>query len=200
MTESLENKELQNFYTEIQEEVKASLVSEEEGTTPEQVFSEFVLSLLADAGETENYRVSYDEKLSKRGLEHKVNAYSLYENYETLDLFVTLYFEDNEIQSVTKTEAERAIDKLGKFFRNAMYNDYINEIEESSQIFDLAHTLAKVPEVREFLARVNIFLLTNGAIKSYIKFTDKSAGYSIFYRVIDIHYLFNLSALSRSPI
>lgn len=200
MTQSLENKDLQRFYTDIQEEIKASLVSEDEGTTPEQVFTEFTLSLLADAGETENYRVSYDEKLSKRGVEHKVSGYSLYENYETLDLFVTLYFGDDTIQSVTKSEAEKAIDKLLKFFKNAVYKDYVNEIEESSQIFDLAHTLANVAEVKEFLARVNIFLVTNGQVKSDIKSPEPIAGYSIFYRVIDINYIFNISAQARIPI
>ncbi len=196
----LENKELQKFYTDLQEEIKSSLVSEEDGTTPEQIFTEIALALLADAGETENYRVGYDEKVSKRGVEHKVNGYSLYENYETLDLFITLYYGDNEIQSVTKTEAEKAIDKLLKFFKNSINNDYINTIEESSQIFDLAQTLAKVKEVREYLTRVNIFLLTNGQVKSDIKLSDTVEEYSVFYRVIDINYIFNISEKSRIPI
>ena len=196
----IENKELQKFHTDMQEEIKSSLVSEEEGTTPEQIFTEMALSLLADAGETENYRVGYDEKVSKRGVEHKLNGYSLYENYETLDLFITLFFEDDEIQSVTKTEAETAINKPLKFFKNAIYNDYINKIEESSQIFDLANTLANASEVKEFLTRVNIFLITNGQVKSDIKLSEVIEGYSVFFRVIDINYIFNISEKSRIPI
>lgn len=195
-----ENKELQKFYTDLQEEIKSSLVSDEEGTTPEQIYTEMVLSLLADAGETENYRVCYDEKVSKRGVIHKVNGYSLYETYDKLDLFITLYFDNDEIQSVTKTEAEKAIDKLLKFFKNAINNDYINEIEESSQIFDLAHTLAKGKEVRELLARVNIFLITNGQVKSDIKISDTVEKYYVYYRVIDINYMFNISDKERIPI
>jgi len=38
---------------------------------------------------------------------------------------------------------------------------YIKELEESSEVFNLAHTLAEVKEVREFLSRVNIFVLSN---------------------------------------
>jgi len=196
----IENKELQKFYTDLQEEIKSCLVSEEEGTTPEQIFTETALSLLADAGETENYRVGYDEKVSKRGVEHKVNGYSLYENYETLDLFITVYFEDDEIQSLTKTEAESAIDKPLKFFKNAIYNDYINKIEESSQIFDLAHTLANASEIKEFLTRVNIFLITNGQVKSDIKLTDVIKDFTVYFRVIDLNYIFNISEKSRIPI
>jgi hypothetical protein len=196
----MNNKELNKFYIDIQEEINSNLISEEEGTNPEQIFTEIVLSFLADAGETENYRVCYDEKISKRGVEHKINGYSLYENYETLDLFVTIYNGDETVQSVTKSDAEKTIDRAAKFFRNSIYKDYVNEIEESSEIFDLAQTLANVPEVKEFLTRVNIFLISNGDIKADLKTSDKIAGYTVFYRAIDINYLFNLSVKSRMPI
>lgn len=196
----MENKELQKFYIDIQEEINSTLVTEEEGTNPEQVFTELALSFLSDAGETENYRVCFDEKISKRGVEHKINGYSLYENYETLDLFVTIYNGDSSIQSVTKGDADKTIDRAVKFFRNAIYKDYVNEIEESSEIFDLAQTLANVPEVKEYLTRVNIFLITNGEVKADLKTSDTVAGYTVFYRTIDINYLFNLSDKSRVPI
>jgi len=196
----MKNKELQKFYIDLQEEIKASLISEEEGTNPEQVFTELALSFLSDAGETENYRVCFDEKISKRGVEHKINGYSLYENYETLDLFVTIYNGDPTIQNVTKGDADKTIDRAVKFFRNAIYKDYVNEIEESSEIFDLAQTLANVPEVKEYLTRVNIFLITNGEVKADLKTSDTVAGNTVFYRTIDINYLFNLSDKSRVPI
>ncbi len=196
----MENKELHKFYTDIQEEIKASFISDEGGTNPEQVFTELALSFLSDAGETENYRVCFDEKISKRGIEHKINGYSLYENYETLDLFVTLYIGDNNIQGVAKGDAEKTIDRAVKFFKNAVYKSYVNEIEESSEIFDLAQTLARAPEVKEYLTRVNIFFITNGEVKSDLKISDTVAGYSVFYRTIDINYLFNLSDKSRIPI
>jgi hypothetical protein len=196
----MENKEIQKFYIDLQEEINSSLISEEEGTNPEQIFTELVLSYLSEAGETENYRVCFDEKISKRGVEHKINGYSLYENYETLDLFVTIYNGEATIQSVTKGDADKTIERAVKFFRNAIYKDYVNDIEESSEIFDLAQTLANVPEIKEYLTRVNIFLITNGEVKSDVKISDTIAGYTIFYRTIDINYFFNLSDKSRVPI
>jgi hypothetical protein len=196
----MENKEFKRFYTDLHEEINAILITEEEGTNPEQTFTELALYSLSEAGETENYRVCFDEKISKRGVEHKINGYSLYENYETLDLFVTLYNGDSTIQSVTKGDAEKTIERAVKFFRNAVYKDYVNEIEESSEIFNLAQTLANVPEVKEFLTRVNVFLITNGEVKVDLKTTDTIAGYTVFYRIIDINYLFNLSDKSRVPI
>jgi hypothetical protein len=197
---TLENIELQKFLTNLQEEVKAIFKTAEEGTTPEEVFTDFALSMLSDSGETENYRLCYDEKVSKRGIEHKINAYALSENYETLDLFITIYNETDKVQLVSKPEAEKAIERLMKFFRNAAYKDYVSEIEDSSEIFDLAHTIANAPEIKEFLTRVNIILLTDGEVTAEFKSSEKIAGYTVYYRVIDINYLFNLSEKSRIPI
>lgn len=196
----MENKELQKFYIDIQEEINSTLITEEEGTNPEQIFTELALSYLSDAGETENYRVCFDEKLSQRGVEHRINGYALYENYETLDLFITIYNSDSEVQLIKKIDSDWSISKIENFLRTAVYKDYVNDIEESSEIFDLAQTLANVPEVKEFLTRVNIFLITNGEIKSDLKTSDTVAGYTVFYRTIDINYLFNLSDQSRVPI
>lgn len=197
---TLENIELQKFYTNLQEEVKSILISEEEGTTPEEVFTDIALSLLSDSGDTENYRLGYDEKVSKRGIEHKINAYALSENYETLDLFITIYNGADKVQTVSKPDADKAIERLLKFFKNAVYKDYVSTVEPSSEIFDLAQTIANAPEVKEFLTRVNIFLLTDGELKTEFKTSEKIAGYTVYYRAIDINYLFNLSEKSRIPI
>ena len=196
----IESQELRKFYFDLQEEIKSVLLSEEEGASPEQIFSEISLNLLAEAGETENCLVCYDEKTSKKGVVHKLNGYALYENHETLDLFISIYYPGNEIQNVPKGDAEKALDRATNFFRNAIYKDYVNEIDESSEIFDLAHTLANLPEIKEFLTRVNIFLITNGELKSEVKNSAKIGGYSIFYRIIDINYLFNISESSGVPI
>ncbi|MDY6823472.1 MAG: AIPR family protein [Thermodesulfobacteriota bacterium] len=196
----IENKELKKCHKNIQEEIKSALISEEEGGTPEQLFTEYALSALAENGETENYRVTYDEKISKRGIEHKINGYALHENYESLDLFVTIYNHEKDIKIVTKTNAEKALGRLVKFLRNAVSRNYVHEIEESSEIFDLAQTLAKSKDIKESLVRVNVFLLTNGEVKSKIKTSSKTEGIPVFYRVVDIHYLFNLVEKSGVPI
>lgn len=197
---SLEKQEIERFYRDVQEEVNALQIVQEDGANHEELFTEWALSILAESGETENYQVKYDERKTNRGIEHKINGYALSENYETLDLFVTLYYGTEQIQSITKTDAEKYLDRLANFFRNAMYKDYVGKIEESSPIFDLADTLAKVPEVKEFLSRVNLFLITDGEVKADIKSTESIAGQKVFFRVIDINYLFNVSSKTRIPI
>ena len=65
----------------------------------------------------------------------------------------------------------------------------MNEIEESSEIFDLANTLSNVAEIKENPVRINAFLITNGKFKTELKSSQKVAGYPVFFRVIDINYL-----------
>lgn len=190
-----------DFYSDLLQEVKSTQISEEEGAVQEQIFTQLAIDLLAEAGETENARICFDRKEDSLGRTmHKLNGYALSENYETLDLFISVFKGVDSSFTLTKQETESSINQVERFFKNAVYKDYINEIEEASEVFDLAHTLAEVKEVKEYLSRVNIFILTNGVFKSEIKNTKMISGYPIFTRVIDIEYLFNLSDQSRVPI
>ncbi|MGQ1945486.1 AIPR family protein [Geofilum sp. OHC36d9] len=192
---------VEEFYKEFFQEIKSTQASEENGGVQEQIFTQMAIDLLTDAGETENARICFDRKEDKLGRTmHKLNGYALSENYETLDLFVTVFKGVEAPFTLTKQEAESSINQVERFFRNAVYKDYIKELAESSEVFDLAHTLAEVKEVQEFLSRVNIFVLSNGVFKSDFKANKTISGYSIFTRIIDIEYLFNLSDQTHVPI
>lgn len=192
---------IEDFYKELLQEIKSEQATEEDGGIQEQIFTQIAIDLLADAGETENARICFNRKEDKLGRTmHKLNGYALSENYETLDLFVTVFKGVDEPFTLNKQDAESSINQVERFFRNAVYKDYIKELEESSEVFDLAHTLAEVKEVKEFLSRVNIFVLSNGIFKSEIKANKTISGYSIFTRIIDVEYLFNLSDQTHVPI
>lgn len=192
--------ELKKFYAELLQEILATQLSEEEGGIKEQIFTQIAADLLADAGETENVRVAHDEKLSKRGIEHKINGYALPDNYETLDLFIAVFNGTDEIQAIPKSSVDTAVNRITNFFRNAVYKDYVGDIEESSEIFDLANTLSEAPEVKENLVRVNIIILTDGVYTADVPESRKIFDYPLFFRVVDLSYLFNLTEKSRIPI
>lgn len=107
-------------------------------------------------------------------------------------MFITIYNGIDNVQIVSKPDADKAIEQLLKFFKNAVYKDYVSTVEPSSEIFDLAQTIANAPEVKEFLTRVNIFLLTDGELKTEFKTSEKIAGYTIYYRAIGINYIFSI--------
>src|SRR5262245_41333556 len=100
MANTTTNQALDKFYQDFLQDIRSEQISEEEGGTQEQLFTMFGTSLLAESGEAENVRVAYDEKLSKAGVQHKINGYSISDNYETLDLIVTIFNGTEEISNV----------------------------------------------------------------------------------------------------
>lgn len=196
----MENKELVKYYQILNQDIKAILLSEEEGGSSEQIFTQIAVNNLADAGETENASLAFDKKAIGTRNQHQINAYAVSDNYETLDLFITVFKGTEEISTTSKAEIETAQKRISNFFNKCISKEYVNEIEESSEIFQLAYTLANYQEIKENLARVNVIILTDGEYKGEFPKNEKINDYSIFYRVVDILYLYKISEEARVPI
>ena len=193
-------KEIDKFYQSLMQDVGAMQSGDEDGNTQEQIFTRICLDMLSDAAETENVSVAYDERDLKKKGQHKINGYAISDNYETVDLFITLYANTTEIRTILKSEIDTASRMITNFFRRAVYNDYVNEIAESSEIFEFANTLANYAELRNNLIRVNAFILTNGTYKGELPASQTICGYNIYYKVIDIEYLYKISEQAGVPI
>ena len=192
--------ELNKFYQSLMQDVFAMQSGDEDGNSQEQVFTRICEEMLAEVGETENASVAYDEgDLGRKG-QHKINGYAISDNYENVDLFISIYNNNTEIKSIPKADIDTAVKRISNFFQKAVYNDYGNAVAESSEIFEFANTLANYAELRDNLIRVNAFILTNGEYKGEIPASQYLGGYTIFYRVIDIHFLYKISEQSRVPI
>ena len=148
----------------------------------------------------ENARDAYDEGQLGTKNQHKINAYAEPDNYETVDLFITIFKGTEEPQRVSKEEIETASKRIANFFRKAKYKEYVNEIEESSPIFDFAHTLANSELLKENLVRANAIILTDGVFPGDNPESQTISGIPIFYRVVDINYLHNITEKSHIPI
>ncbi len=200
MGDRFQNIELYKFYQSIQQDILSDQLTQEEGGALEQLFTQYGSLYLAESGEAENLRVAYDEKLLKTGVQHKINAYAIADNYETLDLVITIYNGTEEISPVSKSDIDKAAKRVSNFFKNAVYKDYVNEIEESSEIFQLAYTLSESRDIKETLVRVNAIILTDGIYLGDIPLSQNIAGYPIFFKIVDVNYLYNISEKSHIPI
>lgn len=200
MSESIENTELKKFYNSFIQDLKSAQLSEDEGANQEQLFTQAAVDLLSDSGETENVRVAYDEKALGTKNQHKINAYAEPDNYETIDLFITVFKGTDDPVKITKDEIETSAKRIANFFRKAKYKDYVNDIAESSPIWDFAHTLANSELLKDNLVRVNAIILTDGLYTGDFPDNQNISGYPIFYRVVDINYLFNITEKSHIPI
>ncbi len=199
MPESQDSLELNKFYNTLQQDINAEQLSEEDGGSQEQLFTQYAVDLLVNVGDSENVRVAHDENITPRN-RHKVNAFSLSENYETLDLFITILKSSAAPERVQKTEIDEAAKLIANFFRKAYYKDYVQGIEESSEIFELAHTLSSSEEVRNELVRINANILTDGIYPGEKPGNVEIAGYKIFFKVIDLNYLYNIADKDHNPI
>lgn len=192
--------EVCKYYQSLMQDVIAIQQSDEDGNTQEQVFTRICQELLSEAGETEGALLAYDERDLGRKGQHKINGYAISDNYETVDLFISLYNNVSEIKTLSKSDIETAVKRISNFFRKSVYNDYVNEIAESSEIFEFAHTLATYDELKNSLIRVNAFILSNGEYIGEIPANETICGYNVFYRVVDINFLYKISNDSRVPV
>ena len=200
MPERTEKTELYKFYQNLQQDIHSEQLTDEEGGILEQLFTQHAAGYLAESGEAENIRVAYDEKIMKSGVQHKINAYAISDNYETIDLIITIYNGTEDISTVTKSDIDKAAKRVFNFFKNAVYKDYVSEIEEASEIFQLAHALAESKEIKDTLVRVNATILTDGIYAGESPASQTIQGYPVFYKVVDVNYLYNISEKAHIPI
>lgn len=200
MNQTIEEVELNRFFQSSIQELKNEQISREEGGALEELFTEWAIDLLSDAGETENAMVAYDEKSLGTRNQHKINGYAISDNYETIDLFITVYKGSEEIVRIAKEEVDTASKRIVNFFNKGITKGYVEEIEESSQIFDFAHTLNTSDELRMNVVRINAIILTDGLYSGAIPDIKEIAEYPVYFRVIDLKYLFDISEKSHIPI
>lgn len=200
MSDRIETTDLGEFYQMLQQDIRSEQLSDENGGILEQLFTQYATGFLAESGEAENIRLAYDEKVLKSGVQHKINAYAISDNYETIDLIITIYNGTDGISAVSKVDVDKAAKRVSNFFKNAVYKDYVSEIEESSEIFQLAHTLAESKDIKEALVRVNVTVVTDGLYPGNAPSSQTIQGYPVFYKVVDLNYLYNISGKSHIPI
>lgn len=192
--------EIEKFYISLLQEIRTMQSTSEEGETQEQLFTKISLEMLSEAGETENATPAFDEKELGTKRQHKINGYAMSDNYEEVCLFISIFISNDTPSRISKEEIDRAAKRVTNFFRKAYYNDYANEIDETSPVFQFAHNLANLSELREMLVRVKSIIITNGIYNGEIPKQEKIAGQDIYHSVFDINRLYTISEKSRIPI
>jgi hypothetical protein len=190
----------EKYNKELIQDIKAQQLADEDGDLQEQVFTRMAVDLLSESGETENTAIAYEERYLGTPKQLKINGYGISENYETVDLFITIFDGGITVQKALKKEIEQAEKRISNFFRLAIYDDYASIIAESSEIFEFAVTLNSYKELRDNLIRVNVFILTNKIFDGEFPPAKEIAGYKIFYRVVDLNYLYNISQNAHTSI
>ncbi len=195
--------ELALYILSLHSEVDSILETEPEGATSENVFTEHILGILSDAGETDSpIRCRYEKENKNGNTEFKINGYAIDENQETLDLFITHYQHAPVAYRLLKADFDKLL-KWPASFANVALKGYEEEIEPSAaEAYALARVLRK--HHKDFI-RINIFLLSNGIVPHDPPKNIKLKGFddlTINYHIWDIERLHRLdqSTNNRDPI
>ena len=169
------------FYQNFMEEVLFAADKETSGWTTEDFLTAVMLDYLEEAGEVTNPVIC---PFRGRGLQ--LNAYAFSEDRENVDLFVSIY-SDNEVpRSVSQTDADAAIKRAIELFHRAT-NDLYTAFEKDNDTYEFA---ISVFQYKSNIKSVRICALTNGLVKPIPFKNITIGGAEISFNVWDIDRLY----------
>lgn len=149
---------LDEFAKKFQQDVISQSQVEDDESFREDQFTEIMMEYLTGADEIDNPIVCYYYN-KPRGI--KVNGYTVSENEECLDLFISIYYGEVPPTRVPKSDVDAAFKRVYNFLRKA-FGNYRLDLEEASPVFDLAN---RIHELKDALINIRLFLLTDGIVK-----------------------------------
>lgn len=160
---------LLNYIEELKSDIASLVYSDGDGASFEDKFTEYCIQVLESIGKTEGARVlSYVHPNSQGTIDWKINGYCLKDQYkeennqvyfESLDLFITYYRNDNYNYNITKDEFNKPLNQLKRFI-NAALKRHIDYVDKSNtELIELIKLIGK--SGKEF-DRINVYFLING--------------------------------------
>ena len=195
-------KALQNYIEELKADVASLVYSDGEGASFEDKFTEYCIEVFESIGKSEGARVlSYIHPNSQGGIDWKINGYCLKDQikddsnrtyFETLDLFITHFRNDDYAYSFNNQSVyDRTINQIKKFVNDA-FKGHINYIDPSHS--ELCELIKIIEKQRKNFDRININLLVNGFSEiEKNKIEIKGIDVDVFIHTWDVARLFKIN-------
>lgn len=147
---------LDEFYKSFREQILCASDAKTSGWTTEDFLTSVMLEYLEDAGEV------CDPILCPfRGYGLQLNAYSLSEDADFVDIFVSIYSDSEFPKSVSQAEIDAAIKRAIQLYHKAI-NDLYTSFKKDNDTYEFAITLY---QKKDDIKSVRIFAITNGLVK-----------------------------------
>jgi len=159
----------------------------------QQAFFEIVNEELIESGDiSPNYEYAY---YKKTGIE--VNGFGYDENRQILFLNVSEFFDDTELQSLSKASIEAKFKRLKGFLLLVLSNKY-QEIAKN-EVYDMAYDISNYVNA-DMVSKIRFFLTTNGKATKTLKHIENEfiGGFEVEFRVVDVGYLHQNFLLENS--
>lgn len=179
---------LNDFYNELSDQVIYSRDVDTYGWENEDFFTSIILEYMEEAGEVDSPVIC-----PFRGYGLQLNAYAISEDYENVDIFVSVYSENDTPQSVSRNEIDAAIKRAIQLYRKAI-NDLYASFRKDNDTYEFAIILHKQ---KRNIKKVRIFALTNGLVKP-ISFQNLIIdGAEISFSIWDIDRLYRCTTSGK---
>lgn len=172
---------LSEFYTSFRDEVLCASDIETSGWNTDDFLTAVMLEYLEEAGEVIDPIIC-----PFRGYGLQMNAYAISEDYESVDLFVSIYSNAEQPRSVSQTDISAAIHRAIELYHRAI-NDLYTSFQKDNDTYEFAITLHKQ---KNTIKNVRICAITNGLVKP-IEFKNLTLGDTkITFAIWDIDRLY----------
>jgi hypothetical protein len=175
---------------EFHQDFLQSILSETEsrGLMKPQAFFENVCEELVGSGDlTTNYTAA---EYVKKGVE--VHGYDFDEERKILSLIVHQFFQEDEIQTLTRSLIDTKFNRLKGFFRMIAQREF-NKMEHTSDEYSMAYNIAQYVQ-NKLIDRIRLIILTDGKMtKTLTDLPSESiADIPLDFRVIDVDYIYRI--------
>lgn len=149
--------QISDFYTSIMDEVDMAKDALDYGWEMQDAFTSVMLSYLEDVGE------ATDPILCPfRGYGLQLNAYSISEDFEDVEIFVTVFQENLSMHSTPTDDISSALNRGLALYRKSMIDLY-ESFKKDSATYEFAITLK---QHKDDIKKVKLVALTNGTVKA----------------------------------
>lgn len=172
-----------SFFEDLESQIKFRVESSEDVLpSKSREFTKFMLEVLDEASETEDASICEFKQHRM-----KLDAFSMPEKEDYIDLFVTLYCETEEPKNVPPEQIRTAFRQVTTFFEECE-KEYHKRVSETMPVNKLAKDIY---DARHRLTRIRFFCLTNG-LSSTEKSEEQRGNRTFSY------YLWDLQRTQRS--
>ncbi len=189
---------LELFAEHLKQEVRIKC-EPDTGTPPllSEAFTAEVLERLVEHNEAADWTLcAYEDPARGKLGAAKLSAWSLSGDGATLDLFLSLYLEEDVPPSVPRADAEKHFKLLRGFLRRAL-DGWHTKLEPSDQAFVAMNA---IHGAKDALTTVRLFFLTDGVVKSGEIEQEQMDGLELRYVFWDLDKLSRLQVGDREVI
>lgn len=175
---------LSEFLHETQSAVRSQM--RDGGLYEELVFSGIVMDHMSEIGMTfEPVECHFEGKIGNANL--RLSGYSVSEDSDQLDLFVSLYGNVDELTPIPDSETKSAVEQCLRFLTLCAEGKMAQKLDPSSDVRSLAETLQGIYNELE---QIRVYVITDRIAKSKSFKTREIGGKSVRLEVMDIERLY----------